>query len=30
MRPVYIVAGGVSRFVKARHDKTFPGMVIGK
>jgi hypothetical protein len=30
MRPVYVVAGGVSKFVKVRHDKTFPRMVIGK
>ena len=27
MRPVYVVSGGVSKFVKARPDKTFPGLV---
>jgi acetyl-CoA C-acetyltransferase len=27
MRPVYAVSGGVSKFAKARPDKTFPGMV---
>lgn len=26
-RKVYMVSGGVSKFVKARHDKTFQGMV---
>ena len=26
MRPVYAVAGGVSKFSKARPDKTFQGM----
>jgi len=27
MRPVYMISGGVSKFTKARHDKTFQGMV---
>ena len=27
MRPVYVVSGGVSKFAKARPDKTFPGLV---
>jgi acetyl-CoA C-acetyltransferase len=27
MRPVYAVAGGVSKFAKARPDKTFPALV---
>ncbi len=27
MRPVYAVSGGVSKFAKARPDKTFPGLV---
>ena len=27
MRPVYVVSGGVSKFTKARPDKTFPGLV---
>jgi acetyl-CoA C-acetyltransferase len=27
MRPVYLIAGGVSRFAKARPDKTFPALV---
>ncbi len=27
MRPVYVVSGGVSKFVKARPDKTFQGLV---
>lgn len=27
MRPVYAVSGGVSKFAKARHDKTFQGVI---
>jgi len=27
MRPVYVVSGGVSKFAKARPDKTFQGLV---
>src|SRR3989344_3164811 len=27
MRPVYVVSGGVSKFTKARHDKTFQAVV---
>jgi len=27
MRPVYVVSGGVSKFTKARPDKTFPALV---
>ena len=27
MRPVYAVSGGVSKFAKARPDKTFPALV---
>lgn len=27
MRPVYVVAGGISKFAKARSDKTFPAIV---
>ena len=27
MRPVYLVSGGVSKFAKARPDKTFPALV---
>ncbi len=27
MRPVYAISGGVSKFAKARPDKTFPGLV---
>jgi len=27
MRPVYVVSGGVSKFAKARPDKTFPALV---
>lgn len=27
MRDVYVISGGVSKFVKARHDKTFQAMV---
>ena len=27
MRAVYVVSGGVSKFTKARHDKTFQAVV---
>jgi acetyl-CoA C-acetyltransferase len=27
MRPVYVIAGGISKFAKARPDKTFPAIV---
>ena len=27
MRPVYALSGGVSKFTKARHDKTYPAIV---
>jgi len=27
MRPVYVVAGGISKFAKARPDKTFQALV---
>ena len=27
MRPVYAVSGGVSKFAKARPDRTFPAIV---
>ena len=27
MRPVYVIAGGISKFAKARPDKTFPAVV---